>query len=358
MENLLQPTLENIEVKLLPLQESDFERLYEVASDPLVWAQHPNKNRCEREPFRNFFEGAMMSGGAFLILDKITGEVAGSTRFYDYDKGQNSIFIGYTFYGTKFWGSKLNPQAKKLMLDYIFQYVDLVKFHVGAENCRSRKAMERLGAELKGEVVVAYHGEPNRNNVEYWITKDNWNMKRHTEPNPNNKEMISKLKFRQATPDDSQEIWQILQQAILRRKNDGSRQWQDGYPNTGTVQSDIEHGIGYVLTENDAVAAYAAVIFNDEPAYEAIEGKWLSDADFNVIHRVAVSDEAAGKGFATEIFRRIEEYSRQNGVFSIKVDTNFDNKAMLRILEKLGYTYCGEVYFRGSARRAFEKILS
>ena len=113
-----------------------------------------------------------------------------------------------------------------------------------------------------------------------------------------------------------------------------------------------------MLTENDEVAAYAAVIFNDEPAYEAIEGKWLSDADFNVVHRVAVSDEAAGKGFATEIFRRIEEYSRQNGVFSIKVDTNFDNTAMLRILEKLGYTYCGEVYFRGSARRAFEKILS
>ena len=358
MENLLQPTLENIEVKLLPLQEGDFERLYEVASDPLVWAQHPNKNRCEREPFRNFFEGAMMSGGAFLILDKITGEVAGSTRFYDYDKGQNSIFIGYTFYGTKFWGSKLNPQAKKLMLDYIFQYVDLVKFHVGAENWRSRKAMERLGAELKGEVVVAYHGEPNRNNVEYWITKDNWNMKRHTEPKPNNKEMISKLKFRQATPDDSREIWQILQQAILRRKNDGSRQWQDGYPNTGTVQSDIEHRIGYVLTENDEVAAYAAVIFNDEPAYEAIEGKWLSEGDFNVVHRVAVCDKAAGKGFATEIFRRIEEFSRKNGILSIKVDTNFDNAAMLRILEKLGYTYCGEVYFRGSARKAFEKVLA
>ena len=357
MENLLQPTLENIEVKLLPLQESDFERLYEVASDPLVWAQHPNKNRCEREPFRNFFEGAMMSGGAFLILDKITGEVAGSTRFYDYVKGQNSIFIGYTFYGTKFWGSKLNPQVKKLMLEYIFQYVDLVKFHVGAENWRSRKAMERLGAELKGEVVVAYHGEPNRKNVEYWITKDNWNMTSHTEPKPNNKEMISKLNFRQATPDDSQEIWQILQQAILRRKNDGSRQWQDGYPNAGTVQSDIEHRIGYVLTENDEVAAYAAVIFNDEPAYEAIEGKWLSEGDFNVVHRVAVSDQAAGKGFATEVFRRIEEFSRKNGILSIKVDTNFDNTAMLRILEKLGYTYCGEVYFRGSARKAFEKVL-
>ena len=169
--------------------------------------------------------------------------------------------------------------------------------------------------------------------------------------------MNSGLYFRKATPDDSHEIWQILQQAILRRKNDGSRQWQDGYPNARTVENDIEEGIGYVLTENHKVLAYAAVIYNDEPAYDAIEGKWLSDGDFNVVHRVAVSDEASGKGFATEIFKRIEEYSRQNGVFSIKVDTNFDNAAMLRILEKLGYTYCGEVYFRGSARRAFEKIL-
>ena len=358
MEKLLQPTLENSEVKLLPLQDGDFERLYKVASDPEIWAQHPNKNRWEKEPFRNFFEGAMMSGGAFLILDKESGEVAGSTRFYDYREEERSVFIGYSFYGTKFWGSRLNPQAKKLMLDYIFQYVDLVKFHVGAENRRSRKAMERLGAELKGEIIVAYHGEPDRNNVEYWITKKAWITQNTTQSVVHHQQtMNSEINFRKATPEDAGQIWQILQQAIRRRKNDGSRQWQDGYPNPETVERDIAHGIGYVLTENNAVVAYAAVIYNDEPAYEAIEGKWLSDADFNVIHRVAVSDEAAGKGFATEIFRRIEEYSRQNGVFSIKVDTNFDNKAMLRILEKLGYTYCGEVYFRGSARRAFEKIL-
>ncbi len=81
MENFLQPTLENDEVKLLSLQESDFKRLYEVASDPEIWTQHPNKNRCERELFFNFFEGTMMSVGAFLILDKASGEVAGSTRF-------------------------------------------------------------------------------------------------------------------------------------------------------------------------------------------------------------------------------------------------------------------------------------
>lgn len=172
--NFLQQTLENEKVILQPLQEADFERLYEVASDPLVWEMHPNKNRYEREVFRNFFEGAMSSGGAFLIIEKESGEVAGSTRFYSWDQDEGSIFIGYTFYGRKFWGSKLNPQVKKMMLDYIFDYVDLVKFHVGAENWRSRKAMERLGAENKGEIVIAYHGEPHRNNIEYWILKEDW----------------------------------------------------------------------------------------------------------------------------------------------------------------------------------------
>lgn len=174
MDFSIQPILENSKVRLIPLQESDFERLYKVASDPLVWEQHPNKNRYEREVFQNFFQGAIISEGAFLIFDKVSNEVAGSTRFYGYDEDENSIFIGYTFYGRQFWGSKLNPQVKKLMLDYIFQFVDLVKFHVGAENYRSRKAMEKLGAELMGEVTIAYHGEPEKKNVEFWIKKENW----------------------------------------------------------------------------------------------------------------------------------------------------------------------------------------
>lgn len=168
----IQPILENETIKLFPLQEEDFERLYTVASDPLVWEQHPNKNRYERAVFQNFFEGAMLSQGAFLILDKATDEVMGSTRFYDYDEKDISIFIGYTFYGRKFWGGKYNPQVKKLMLDYIFQFVNVVKFHVGAENWRSRNAMEKLGATLVAEISVAYHGEPNRQNVEYHIIKE------------------------------------------------------------------------------------------------------------------------------------------------------------------------------------------
>lgn len=170
----IQPILENENLKLIPLWENDFERLYEVASDSKVWEQHPNKNRFERDVFKNFFKGAMESKGAFLVLDKSTDEIAGSTRFYDFNDEENSIFIGYTFYGTKFWGKGINPQIKKMMLDYIFQFVEKVIFHVGATNFRSQKAMGKLGAVKTIEIETAYYGEPNRLNFQYEIKKEDW----------------------------------------------------------------------------------------------------------------------------------------------------------------------------------------
>ena len=167
----VQATLENENVKLVPLNPNDLEELFSVASDPKIWEQHPNKDRYQREVFEKFFQGAMESKGAFKIMDKSSNEVAGSTRFYDYNPKENSIFIGYTFYATKFWGSKLNPQVKKLMLDYIFQFVDKVNFHVGKDNIRSQKAMEKLGAKKVDEVNVAYFGEPAKLNVVFEIDK-------------------------------------------------------------------------------------------------------------------------------------------------------------------------------------------
>lgn len=167
----VQATLENENVKLVPLNPNDFEELFSVASDPKIWEQHPNKDRYQREVFEKFFQGAIESKGAFKIMDKSSNEVAGSTRFYDYNPDENSIFIGYTFYATKFWGSKLNPQVKKLMLDYIFQFVDKVNFHVGKDNIRSQKAMEKLGAKKVDEVNFAYFGEPEKLNVVFEIDK-------------------------------------------------------------------------------------------------------------------------------------------------------------------------------------------
>ena len=170
----IQPILENENFKLIPLKENDFERLFEVASDPKVWEQHPNKDRYKREVFENFFKGAIESKGAFLIIDKQSEEVLGSTRFYDFNEEKNSILIGYTFYGTKSWGKNVNPQVKKLMLDYIFQFVETVIFHVGKSNIRSRKAMEKLGATKVGEEEIAYYGELPKINVIYEIRKSDW----------------------------------------------------------------------------------------------------------------------------------------------------------------------------------------
>lgn len=170
----IQPTLENEIISLVPLEKHDFEELFDVASDPKVWEQHPNKERYKREVFENFFQGAMESKGAFLVIDQETEEVLGSTRFYDYNKEDNSILIGYTFYGTKSWGKNINSQVKKLMLDYIFEFVDKVIFHVGKENIRSVKAMTKLGAEDLGEEEVAYFGEDSKTNIVFQIKREDW----------------------------------------------------------------------------------------------------------------------------------------------------------------------------------------
>lgn len=165
------------------------------------------------------------------------------------------------------------------------------------------------------------------------------------------------MELRKADLTELPSVWEIIQQAIEQRRQDGSDQWQRGYPNEQTIEEDISNGWGYVLVENAQVIAYAAIIIGNEPAYEDIQGKWLTDGTYVVIHRVATSNAVKGRGVATQLFRMIEELALAHQVFSIKVDTNFDNVPMLKILERLGYTYCGEVFFIGSNRMAFEKVL-
>jgi len=169
-----QPILENEGVVLYPLQERDFEALYAVAADPKIWEQHPNKDRWKKEVFRTFFDGAMQSKGAYKIVDRATGAIIGSTRFYGYDKPKSSISIGYTFYGMGYWGKGTNGSVKAMMLDYVFQFVSTVRFHIGACNIRSQVAIGRLGAEKIAEREVAYFGEAPQLNFIYEITKQKW----------------------------------------------------------------------------------------------------------------------------------------------------------------------------------------
>ncbi|WP_276483413.1 GNAT family N-acetyltransferase [Paraflavitalea pollutisoli] len=151
----LQPVLQKERVLLQPLTNQDFDALYAVAADPAIWAQHPSNDRWQEDVFRSFFAVALESKGAFLIFDKASGEVAGSTRYYDYNEQESSVAIGYTFYATRYWGTGFNPAVKRLMLDHAFQYVNTVFFHVGATNVRSQIAMGRVGALKVGEMDFA-----------------------------------------------------------------------------------------------------------------------------------------------------------------------------------------------------------
>jgi len=170
----LQPALENELITIVPLIADDFEKLYAVASDPLIWEQHPNKDRYKRPMFENFFKGAMESNGAFIIYDNATGNVVGSSRYYELNEENRSVAIGYTFIGRDLWGKGHNAALKKLMLDHAFQFVEKVILHIGATNFRSQKATEKLGAVKISEIEVAYYGEPVKWNFVYQIDKARW----------------------------------------------------------------------------------------------------------------------------------------------------------------------------------------
>lgn len=163
--------------------------------------------------------------------------------------------------------------------------------------------------------------------------------------------------FRKATLADVAAIWAILQDAIQRRKEDGSNQWQDGYPNPDTIRQDIGKDVGYVLADGDEVVGYSAVLVNDEPAYGKIEGAWQTDGDFVVFHRVAIAKKHIGKGLSYRLMEHIEAFAHAHGIKSVRADTNYDNVAMMKAFARMGYVYCGDVLLRGSPRRAYEKVL-
>lgn len=162
-------------IKLVPLTEFDFERLYEVASDPLIWEQHPSSDRYKREVFESYFNGASSSNTAFIIFDKETNKIIGSTRYYDYKPEKLSIAIGYTFLARDYWGGVYNHSIKKALLDYAFLFVDKVYFHIGPSNVRSQKATMKIGAVKVGESDLDLNGHKLMH-FEYLIEKRNWEI--------------------------------------------------------------------------------------------------------------------------------------------------------------------------------------
>lgn len=171
-------TLENEYVKLIPIAESDFESLAAVASDPLIWDQHPDRERYKPEVFRKFFDGALNGEMGFVIYDNKTGEVIGSSRYYEYEPEHQVIAIGYTFFARSYWGGPHNRASKDLMLDYAFGFVNRVHFHVATENFRSQKAVLKLGAKKIGIRNIEIAGS-DTSHCDFTIEKQDWLADKH-----------------------------------------------------------------------------------------------------------------------------------------------------------------------------------
>jgi RimJ/RimL family protein N-acetyltransferase len=141
----LQPHLAGELLELRPLRSDDWESLFAVASDPLIWEQHPARDRYKEEVFREFFREALASGGAFAVIDRKTQMIIGSSRYFGFDAGKSEIEIGWTFLARSYWGGKYNGELKRLMLEHAFKFVESVVFLIGPTNFRSQKAVEKIG---------------------------------------------------------------------------------------------------------------------------------------------------------------------------------------------------------------------
>jgi N-acetyltransferase len=167
----LRPHLKGELIELRPLTAEDWGDLFAVASDPLIWEQHPENDRYKKEVFKIFFNDALESGGAFVVIDTKNKQIIGSTRFHGYDPEKSEIEIGWTFLARKHWGGRYNREMKQLMLAHAFKFVENVVFFVGENNIRSQKATEKIGAVESGTAKRVYGNRPASLNIRYVIKK-------------------------------------------------------------------------------------------------------------------------------------------------------------------------------------------
>jgi RimJ/RimL family protein N-acetyltransferase len=167
----LQPNLIGELIELRPLAREDWNDLFAVASDPLIWEQHPESDRYKEDVFKVFFREALECRGAFVIIDTTSQQIIGSTRFYGYDPEKSEIEIGWTFLARKYWGGRYNRELKQLMLDHAFKFVESVVLLVGENNIRSQKATEKIGGIRDGLVKKVYGNRPASLSIRYVIKK-------------------------------------------------------------------------------------------------------------------------------------------------------------------------------------------
>lgn len=164
--------------------------------------------------------------------------------------------------------------------------------------------------------------------------------------------------FRLAQGSDIAEIMQIIGgcQSLLRER--GVDQWQNGYPSAEAIELDINLSRGYILERDGKVAAYGALVYGTEQAYLSLHnGEWLSDLEYVTLHRLAVSSDFRGEGIGARFFGEMEREAREHNIGSLRADTHRDNHVMQRLLGRMGFALCGDVYYGESHRLGFERVL-
>ena len=152
MEFDLQPNLKGNLIEIRPLTLQDFDPLFAAASDPLIWEQHPERDRYKREVFQKYFDGAIQSGGAFAVIERKAGRIIGSSRYCNLNPARSEVEIGWTFLERPFWGGAYNGELKSLMLNHALRFVERVVFVVGEYNFRSQEALKKIGAKFLEKV--------------------------------------------------------------------------------------------------------------------------------------------------------------------------------------------------------------
>ena len=171
------------------------------------------------------------------------------------------------------------------------------------------------------------------------------------------------MNFRKSTFDDVDRILEIIEKAKIELRKLGLDQWQKGYPDREVIENDVKNGISYVLEEiSKKIVGTIVLLPKKEEPYSKIEGKWITNDDYIVIHRLAVDSEIKNKGIATKILEFSEKECIKNKILSIKTDTHESNEPMKKFLEKNGFSYCGVIYLDrepdvGEKRIAYEKII-
>ena len=170
-----QPVLTGKRLLLRPLEPGDWDPLYTVASDPLIWELHPAHDRWREPVFRAYFANALAHGGAVAVIDRASGAMVGSSRWQGHNPADGgSVEIGWTFLARSHWGGSVNRELKRLMLAHAFEAVARVDFRVGAANLRSRLAMEKIGGRLSDRVEQVEMAGAMVDHVIYEITRESF----------------------------------------------------------------------------------------------------------------------------------------------------------------------------------------